>query len=74
LIGHKLQLPDFDDDADIAYACWRNSERVSIHASTFQQHIDDFPSVDSDDDSPDRTVIVEADIRKAPECISKKKE
>ena len=23
LIGHKLQLLDFDDDADMAYACWR---------------------------------------------------
>jgi len=56
------------------YTFWRNSERVSIHVSTFQKHIDDFPSVDNDDNPPDHTVIVEADIRKAPKCRPKKKE
>ena len=51
---------------DIAYACWKNSERVSIHASVFQNHIKDFPSVDSSDLPPEHTIVVEADIRKAP--------
>ena len=74
LIGHKLQLPDFDDDADVAYAFWRNSKRVLIHASTFQKHIDDFPSVESDDDPPNHTVTIETDIRRASKCKPKKKE
>ncbi len=66
LIGQEVQLPEIQQDDDIAYACWKNSERVSIHASVFQKHINDFPSVDSSDLPPEHTIVVEADIRKAP--------
>ena len=54
LIGTKVQLPNTENDDDISYACWKNSERVSIHACTFQNHIKDFPLVDSDDDPPEQ--------------------
>ncbi len=42
------------------------SKRVSIHASTFQKHIASFPLVDSDENPPEHTVVIEADIRHAP--------
>ncbi len=66
LISQQVWLPEIQQDADFAYACWKNSERVSIHASVFQNHIKDFPSVDSSDPSPKHTIVIEADIRKAP--------
>ena len=66
LLGVKVLLPKIDSDADISYACWKNSERVSIHASTFQKHISNFPSVHCDENPPEHTVVLEADIRHAP--------
>ncbi len=66
VLGSKVHLPKVDVDADISYACWKNSERVSIHASTFQKHIASFPLVDSDENPPEHTVVIEADIRHAP--------
>ncbi len=44
----------------------KNSERVSINASTFQKHIKNFPLVESDEDPPEHTINNEADIRRAP--------
>jgi hypothetical protein len=38
---------------------------MAIHASMFQEHIKNFPSINSSDLPPDHTVIIEADIRKA---------
>ena len=73
LIGTKVQLPNTKNDDDISYACWKNSERVSIHACTFQNHIKDFPLVESDEDPPEHTVVIEADIRKAPKYKRKSK-
>ena len=74
LIGTKVQLPNTENDDDISYACWKNSERVSIHACTFQNHIKDFPLVDSDDGPPEHTVVIEADIRKAQKYKRKSKD
>ena len=73
LIGTKLQLPVIENDDDISYACWKNCERVSIHASTFQNHINDIPLVESDEDPPEHTVVIESDIRKAPKYKPKSK-
>jgi hypothetical protein len=74
LISQQVQLPEIQHDADIAYACWKNCERVTIHASIFQSHIKDFPSVDSSESPPEHTVVIEAEIRKAPKRrISKKR-
>ncbi len=66
LLGGKVSLPKVDCDADISYACWKNSERVTIHACTFQKHISNFPSVDCNENPPEHTVVLEADIRHAP--------
>ena len=66
-------MPKVDIDADISYACWKNSERVSIHASTFQKHIASFPLIDSDKNQPKNTVVIEADIRHAPKQKPKQK-
>ena len=66
VLGSKVHLPTVDIAADISYACWKNSERVSIHSSTFQKHIAGFPLVDSDENPPEQTVVIEADIRHAP--------
>ena len=73
LIGTRVHLPIAENDDDISYACWKNSERVSIHASTFQNHIRDFPLVDSYEDPPEHTVVIEADVRKAPKHKRKSK-
>ncbi len=42
VIGSKVLLPKVDINADITYACWKNSQRISIHASTFQKNIVSF--------------------------------
>jgi hypothetical protein len=73
LIGTRVHLPIVENDDDISYACWKNSVRVSIHASTFQNHIRDFPLVDSYEDPPEHTVVIEADVRKAPKHKRKSK-
>lgn len=62
----KLQLPNVDNDADISYACWKTSERLSILASTCLKHNWELPSVESSDDPPHHTVVLQADIREAP--------
>ena len=46
---------------------------MSIHASVFQKHIKDFPSVENSDPPPEHTVVIEADIRKAPKRRKSKK-
>jgi hypothetical protein len=66
-------LPTVDNDADIADVCWKNTERVSIHASTFQKHIENFPSVKSNYDPADHTAVLEADIRKATNTTQRKR-
>ncbi len=74
LLGGKVSLPKVDCDADISYACWKNSERVTIHACTFQKHISNFPSVDCDEHPPEHTVVLEADISHAPKHKPRKKQ
>lgn len=49
LLGENLQLPVIDKESDIAYSCYTNDERVAIHASTFQKHIEHFPPVETDE-------------------------
>jgi hypothetical protein len=66
-------LPTVYNDADIAYACWKNTERVSIHASTFQKHIGNFSSAESNYDPADHTVVLEADIRQPPDKNQRKR-
>ncbi len=68
VLGSKVLLPKVDVHVNILYlyACWKNSERVSMHASTFQKHISSFPLIDSDENPPEHTVVIEADIRHAP--------
>ena len=73
VLGSKVLLPKVDINADISYACWMNSERVSIHALTFQKHIASFPHIDSDKNPPDHTVVIEADIRHAQKQKSKQR-
>ena len=73
MIGHDSVFPDVAVDSDVAYACPINSERTAIHASIFQRHIQNFPSVDDDVLPPDHTVILEADIRQAPKKKPKRK-
>lgn len=66
LLGNNVKVPSVHQGSDVAYACAFNSERSSIHASVFQNHIKDFPSVESDEPPPNNTVIIEADIREPP--------
>ena len=56
-------MPKSDNDKEISYACWKNSERISIHASRFQKHIATFTLIDSDENPPQHTVVIEVDIR-----------
>jgi hypothetical protein len=66
LTREKVQLPKVEDYADISYASWKNSEKVSIHASTFQKHFANFLSIYSNENPPEHTVVLEADIQCAP--------
>lgn len=66
LLGSSLSIPVTEPDDDIAYACAINSERGSIHASVFQRHIQNFPTVEDDELPPNHTIILEADILEAP--------
>ena len=70
--GSRVTLPYLDVDDDIAYACHTNAEKTSIHASTFQHHIAKFPSVESNELPPHHTLIVEADLMRAPKRKPKK--
>jgi hypothetical protein len=65
-------LLDLDIDDDIAYACHTNAEKTAIHASICQKHIAEFPSVDSIELPPQHTLIVEADLMRAPKRKPKK--
>jgi hypothetical protein len=56
----------------LQHACWKNSEKVSIHASTFQKSFANFLSIDSDENPPEHTVVLEADIQHAPKCKPRK--
>lgn len=56
-------MPKSDNDKEISYACWKNSERISIHASRFQKHIATFTLIDSDENPTQHTVVIEVDIR-----------
>ena len=69
---HRVKLPDLDTEDDIAYACHTNAEKTAIHASTFQKHIADFPAVGSEHLPPQHTLIVEADLMRAPKTKPKK--
>jgi hypothetical protein len=62
-----LKIPEVSIDSDISYACPKNNERALVHAELFQKVIVDFPSVSSDDLPPENTVVLEADIRRAPD-------
>ena len=67
LVGlNGVELPDVNSDSDIAYSCPTNLERNLIHTELFQQHIRDFPSVSSEELPPEHTVVIEANISKAP--------
>ena len=61
-----VQLPTLGPDADIAYACHTNAEKTAIHASIFQKHIAEFPKVESEELPPCHTLVIEADIMRAP--------
>jgi hypothetical protein len=74
LIGkNNVILPCFAENDDVAYACYTNSERTTVHATLFEKHIANFPTVSSDEPPPEHTVILEADILKAPKRRPKKK-
>ena len=66
-------MPKVDIDTNTSYASFKNSERVSIHASTFQNHLARCPLIDSDENPPEHTVVIEADIRHAPKQKQKQK-
>ena len=72
MMSEKLSLPDISVDSDIAYACSYNSERVALQAALFQKHIENFPSIDSNEMPPEHTVIVEAKITDPPKRKPKK--
>ena len=58
-------MPQDTTDADTCYACPFNKQRNAISGGVFQQHLRSglFPTVDSDELSPDHTIIIEADIQ-----------
>jgi hypothetical protein len=67
LIGRNgVEVPEVDKDSDIAYACPTNIQRNLIQAELFEKHISDFPTISSDDLPPETTVVIEADINRAP--------
>ena len=66
IIFSKVLLQKVDVDADVSFACWKKSKKVSIHASSFQKHIASFPRIDSDKNPPEHTVVIDADLRHAP--------
>ena len=71
----NVQLPSLSPEEDITYACHTNAERTAIHAMAFQNHIADFPSVESSEMPPSHTILViEADITRAPSRKPKKNE
>jgi hypothetical protein len=70
----NVQLPNLSHEEDIAYACHTNAERTAIHATAFQNHIADFPSVESSEMPPSHTIVIEADITRAPARKPKKNE
>jgi hypothetical protein len=72
--GTNVQLPSLSAEDDIAYACHTNAEKTAIHATSFQKHIAEFPSIDSSDLPPSHTVIIEADITRAPARRPRKKD
>jgi hypothetical protein len=48
---------------DTCYACTRNKERISIQASIFKKHTQaTHPPINSNEDPPEHTIIIEADI------------
>lgn len=65
VIVSKVLSPKVDNDADISYTCSKNSERVSIYDWYFKRHITHFPLIDSDQNSPEHTVVIKADIQHA---------
>lgn len=75
LVGlNGLKMPDVTNESDIAYACPKNDERVLVQAEVFQKHISTFPLVTSDDLPPEHTLIIEADIQKAPKMKETRKQ
>jgi hypothetical protein len=63
-IGYNgLELPK-KVGIDACYACPTNAERNSIWADNFRQHIlDTHPPVESDQEPPQNTIVIEADIQ-----------
>ena len=60
-----LVLPQDTTYTDTYCACAKNKQRNATSASIFQKHLRSglFPTVESDELSPDHTIIVEADIQ-----------
>ena len=59
-----VELPPINSDSDIAYSCPINYDRNLIQTELFQKHIQNFPSVSSDEPPPEHTVVIEAHISK----------
>ena len=60
-----VKLPPITSDSDIAYSCPKNIDRNIIQTELFQKHIQNFPSVSSDELPPEHTIVIEAHISKA---------
>eukprot|EP00985_Skeletonema_marinoi_P016493 scaffold8885_cov170-Skeletonema_marinoi.AAC.3 len=61
VINPKNGIVPPSDDPNISYACGTNKQRNGVIAGHFQQHIlSTHPDVDSDEDPPDHTLMIEA--------------
>eukprot|EP00974_Lingulodinium_polyedra_P065137 6297003-Lingulodinium_polyedra.AAC.1 len=61
VINPKNGIVPPSDDPNISYACGTNKQRNGVTAGHFQQHIlSTHPDVDSDEDPPGHTLMIEA--------------
>jgi hypothetical protein len=61
------------EDPNACYACATNKERNGVTAGTFRNHLlNTHPTVDSEDEPPNHTLMIEATIRKGEGSSTKK--
>ena len=68
VINPKNGIVPPSDDPNISYACSTNKQRNGVIAGHFQQHIlSTHPDLDSDEDPPDHTLMIEASFTSSNE-------
>eukprot|EP00957_Ditylum_brightwellii_P154124 11729541-Ditylum_brightwellii.AAC.1 len=69
VINPKNGIVPPSDDPNISYACGTNKQRNGVIAGHFQQHIlSTHPDVDSDEDPPGHTLMIEASFTSSKEA------